>query len=53
MAESAEVNKEREVDDLTESELIENLEEEIKEFKKLMLLQKIIEVKISDPNYFI
>ncbi|MHA1728280.1 MAG: hypothetical protein ACTSWY_06070 [Promethearchaeota archaeon] len=30
-----------------------NLEEEITEFKRLMLLQKIIEIRLSDPNYFI
>jgi hypothetical protein len=31
----------------------ENLEEEIMEFKRLMLLQKIVEIRLSDPNYYI
>ena len=31
----------------------ENLEEEIKEFKRLILLQKIVEIRLSDPNYYV
>lgn len=31
----------------------ENLEEEIMEFKRLMLLQKIVEIRLSDPNYYV
>ena len=31
----------------------ENLEDEIMEFKRLMLLQKIVEIRLSDPNYYV
>ena len=31
----------------------ENLEEEIMEFKRLMLLQKIVEIRLNDPNYYV